>query len=97
MKYPRTINIVESWHRAFNNDIKHAHPNLVKFIQCIQREEEKTRIQLLRWENGVVELSRANLIREEKLFIITRNFKFYSIENYFAAISSSYKWKHDSY
>jgi hypothetical protein len=76
-KAPRTINIAEAWHRTFRESVEYPHPNLAKFILCLQREEEKTRTRLLRWENGTVELPRSDLEQEEKLFIISTNFELY--------------------
>jgi hypothetical protein len=41
MQLPRTINVAEAWHRSLNSLTDLAHPNLGKFINNIQKEEEK--------------------------------------------------------
>jgi hypothetical protein len=53
---PRTTNIAEAWHRSFNYSVERSHPNLGKFINNIQKEEEKTRVKILQWNQGLIEL-----------------------------------------
>ena len=36
---PRTNNAVEDWHRSFNASVGCQHPNILKFINALKREQ----------------------------------------------------------
>lgn len=92
-RIPRTTNIAEAWHRHLNTFHETAHPNIGKLISSLQKDEEKVRINLLRWSNGIIEMARVDYILEEKLFIAAINYGNYDVCSYFKLIRSIYTWK----
>jgi hypothetical protein len=49
---PRTTCTIEAWHRVLNNSTLYPHPNLAKFVEMIQNEEEITRVKIIQELNG---------------------------------------------
>ncbi|KAI6655345.1 hypothetical protein LOD99_2180 [Oopsacas minuta] len=49
---PRTNNIVEGWHNAFNSNVGCSHPSVSKLFKSLQREQSLQEAKLIKWESG---------------------------------------------
>jgi hypothetical protein len=90
---PRTTNSVEAWHRGLNASNARRHPNLGSFITILQNEEEKVRIKLSQWSKGRIEINNQNLVHDEKLRVLIRNYSIFSLEDYFIGLEIINSWK----
>lgn len=93
LRTTRSINAAESWHRTFNSLFEAAHPNIAKFISCLQKMEEKNRFNLIQCKNGSIEINKKNIVQEERLIIAVENFEYYSIYEFFKLLNKIYMWK----
>lgn len=90
---PRTTNGAEGWHRCLNNRAHISHPNILKFLDIIKSEEEKSRYKLVQYSLGKLDLNRRDSKKEDNLFIIVYNYENFDKEGYFKALESCYNWK----
>ena len=74
---PRTINYVETWHRKLNHRTDIAHPNIGKFINSQQKEQENVRCKILKAEIVKFDIAERNFYKEYKLkFCLLRYYLF---------------------
>lgn len=90
---PRTINAAEGWHRSFNHKNEIAHPNIARLIEKLKDEEEVNRILISQSLNGKFEISKRDLLKEEKLRICITNYDMYDRLEFLNAIYNIYDWK----
>ncbi len=43
-----TTNSIEGWHRVFNDFVNVAHPNIGRFVDCLQQQTETVRVLIAR-------------------------------------------------
>jgi hypothetical protein len=89
---PRSTCCVEAWHRSINSQCSVAHPNLAKFVEIIQKEEETTRFKLIQETAGNFSLSFKDFAKEEKLRLVVCSYEHYENFAFFAAVSKVYDW-----
>jgi hypothetical protein len=90
---PRTTCTIESWHRNLNSNCTRAHPNIAKFVELIQTEDEVVRTKLARERSGNIVFPGKNWCKEEKLRMIVHSYYEYDGFGYFEALYNIYGWK----
>ena len=50
---PKTNNSVEGWHRRFETEVGAHHPNIWRFIKCLQKEQAYNEVQIEQYVAGV--------------------------------------------
>ncbi|KAI5151336.1 hypothetical protein ENBRE01_2066 [Enteropsectra breve] len=85
--------MIEAWHRSFNTRNMASHPNIAHLITKIQQEEEIDRLNLVRAKAGNFRLADTNLLKEEKLYILCTERKYFSIEIFLEIVADLYKWE----
>ncbi len=48
MKLPRSTNMAEGWHHGFNSMLSCTHPTIWKFLEALKKEQNLTRLKLVR-------------------------------------------------
>jgi hypothetical protein len=81
----RTINCLEAWHRSLNFKCNTPHLNLGEFIEIIIEENESVRVKLIQ-SRKFIDLSDKDLIKEEKLRVIVKNYEYYMDWEFFNLI-----------
>ena len=47
-----TNNYCEGWHRGFSQHVRVSHPSIWRFIECLRREADLCRMDLIHHEDG---------------------------------------------
>lgn len=92
-RVPRTTNVVEAWHKSLKSKIGVTHPNVGRFINTLQKEEEMVRINLIKSKEGILEYSRVKFEKEAKLFTVVKNYKNFENMGFFVALEKVIGWK----
>jgi hypothetical protein len=71
---PTTTNSLEAWHRSINSKTG-VHPNILKFIIMLQKEELKMSIKIEQLKNGKFLTKRG--VYEIQMYTICCNYEFY--------------------
>ncbi|KAI5154116.1 hypothetical protein ENBRE01_3298 [Enteropsectra breve] len=85
--------MIEAWHRSFNTRNMVSHPNIAHLITKMQQDEEIDRLNLLRAKAGNFRLADSNLLKEEKLYILRMEQKYFSLEVFLEIVADLYKWE----
>jgi hypothetical protein len=89
---PLTTNAVERWHRGFNKKNEVKHPNIARSIRVLQEQEELNRISLIKAKSGNIETNSRNLVHEERLFILVKNYAFFEEMEYLEVFARCFNW-----
>ena len=49
---PRTNNSLEGWHRGFLSSVGCCHPNIWKFLKCLQKEQALQHVHMTQYSAG---------------------------------------------
>ncbi|CAF2879240.1 unnamed protein product [Rotaria sp. Silwood2] len=90
---PRSNNVVDGWHHAFNSRVSIKHPSITKLVKCILREQSKFQINIERLRAGEQPKKKrkvyANL--DARLERITLSYDVNNIEEYLTRIAINLK------
>ena len=50
---PKTNNSVEAWHRGFEAEVGAHHPNIWRFIKCLQKEQSFNEVRIEQYVAGI--------------------------------------------
>lgn len=94
-KVPLTNNGVEAWNNSIKVKCEVAHPNIGRFINLLQKEEELTRIKLIKCRHGemIHEQKEKNAKKEKRLFDVVANYDFIEKEEYLSIVCELYHFK----
>lgn len=83
---PRTTNGAESFHRTLNKAMEIPNPNIALFINTILEIELLNEIEIEQSTGGNITWSQQKYEKEQKIFILNQNYKFFTKENFLIAI-----------
>jgi hypothetical protein len=89
---PRTTNCLEAWHRSLNFKCVIHHLNLGKYLEILIQENERIRVNLIQTRK-FIDVKNKDLIKEEMLRIVLRNYKIYSGMEYYENLYKIVGWK----
>jgi hypothetical protein len=91
--WPRTSNNLEAWHRSINAMIHIKHSNIALLFEKLLIDEKMYKIKTLKAFAGNFEFRETNLLKENKLKIILKNYDVLSKEAILLAIMKVFVWE----
>ena len=74
-KLARTNNSIEGWHNAFNSGLNCPHPNFIKLLAYLQREQSLQEANLVKWEAGEKsKISKLSETRNERILTLVEGY-----------------------
>jgi hypothetical protein len=96
-RIPLTNNGIEALNMSINLKSAIANPNFCRFINLLQKEEELTRLKIIKVKNGenIHTYNSKSVVKNQKLRDLIENFEFIEKEVYLERIIKLYNWKFD--
>jgi hypothetical protein len=94
-RIPLTNNGVEAWNNCIKVRSCISHPNIRRFTNMLQKEEELTRIKLIKCKNGEVvsKHKMKNLAKEKRLCDAVDSYEIFENGKFLDAVCGMYIWK----
>ena len=88
---PRTNNVVEGWHNAFNSNVGCSHPSVSKLFKFLQREQSLQEAKLIKWESGErIVRSKKSIERDERIQLLVGDYENRDITTYLRGIAYNF-------
>ncbi|KAI6658189.1 hypothetical protein LOD99_15458 [Oopsacas minuta] len=73
---PRTNNVVEGCHNAFNSSVGCSHPSVSKLFKSLQREHSLQEVKLIKWKSGgTIVRSKRSIERDERIQLLVGDYE----------------------
>ena len=90
---PRTNNVVEGWHNAFNSSVGCSHPSVSKLFKSLQREQSLQEAKLIKWESGdTIVRSKKSIERDERIQLLVGDYENRDITTYLRGIAYNFEF-----